>query len=369
MTDRSRAVLGDGSRKARIACVLKLKPRPAQERQMVRWLWCLTGAYNWALSTIEQDAKHGVYRSQWSVERLVNGHGAKIGVPQKVLNGTVRTAYVAWRRTFKKLAQRPRRKGRRNRLNSFLIVDCLRQPGLDRIYLTGLGVVKFHRQDIPEGRVSQMRVIRKPSGWYLCLAIHAEPRPIIAGDGMVGIDPGFSSLLTLSTGEKVAHPRELAIGAQRVAQAQRGNRRRLTARLLERQASRRQNRNHHLSRRLVSENRIIVWSKDRSSAIARVFGKSVTSAGHQQLRRQLAHKSRSGGARFLEVDSRNSTRTCSACGALTGPTGWAGLKVRQWACACGALHDRDVNAALNTLNAGLGTSHKSSREAASGIAS
>jgi transposase len=58
---------------------------------------------------------------------------------------------------------------------------------------------------------------------------------------------------------------------------------------------------------------------------------------------------------YVEVDPRNSTKTCSTCGALTGPTGWAGLKVRQWECpSCGTHHDRDINAAVNTLIAGAG---------------
>ncbi len=58
----------------------------------------------------------------------------------------------------------------------------------------------------------------------------------------------------------------------------------------------------------------------------------------------------------LEVASRNSTRTCSACGCLSGPTGLAGLSVRTWVCAeCGTPHDRDQNAAINTLMAGVGT--------------
>lgn len=35
------------------------------------------------------------------------------------------------------------------------------------------------------------------------------------------------------------------------------------------------------------------------------------------------------------------------------------LKVRQWTCAqCGAEHDRDVNAAINTLIAGAGLAHE-----------
>jgi putative transposase len=151
-------------------------------------------------------------------------------------------------------------------------------------------------------------------------------------------------------------------------EAQRGGRTRLAARLQERLANQRKDRNHTLSRRLVAENQQLVWSKDRQTAIARTFGKSVASAGHAQLRGMLAYKCTASGRQFLEVPSQNSTRTCSACGSLSGPTGYAGLSVRQWTCAvCGTAHDRDVNAAINTLHAGVGTPHERCREAVPGI--
>nr|WP_159424646.1 zinc ribbon domain-containing protein [Streptomyces sp. TLI_053] len=41
---------------------------------------------------------------------------------------------------------------------------------------------------------------------------------------------------------------------------------------------------------------------------------------------------------------------CSTCGVLDGPKP---LNVRTWTCgACGTRHDRDLNAARNTLAAG-----------------
>lgn len=153
-----------------------------------------------------------------------------------------------------------------------------------------------------------------------------------------------------------------------LAQAQRGSNRRLAARIQERIANQRKDRNHKLSRRLVAENQLIAFSADRHQAIAKRFGKSVASSGHHQLRRMLSYKSKcrtDGLGVYVEVDPRNSTKTCSVCGALSGPTGWAGLKVRQWTCAqCGAEHDRDVNAAINTLIAGAGLVHESSARAA-----
>ena len=55
------------------------------------------------------------------------------------------------------------------------------------------------------------------------------------------------------------------------------------------------------------------------------------------------------------VDSRNTTKTCSVCGSLSGPTGLGMLAVRNWECSvCGTQHDRDVNSAKVILNFGLG---------------
>lgn len=339
-----------------VQCQLKLILRPSQERQLVRWLWRLTGVYNWAIRKIELDANNQIYHSTYDLEGLLVGHHRKLDVPLRVAESTVRQAHQAWQRCFRKLARKPRLKGNRNRLNSILIRQPLRSSTGNRIKVPTFGTVKFHQQDIPEGPIKNARLVRRASGWYLCLTINAAPAAIEpTGHAEIGIDPGFQSLLTLSTGEKVEHPHELARTARRLAQAQRGRNRRLTARLLERQTNQRKDRNHKLSRRLVAENALIAWSKDRTTAIARTFGKSVASAAHGQLRHMLTSKCRAGGRQFIEAPSRNSTRTCSACGALTGPTGWAGLSVRQWVCVgCGTEHDRDVNAAVNTLIVGRG---------------
>lgn len=329
---------------------LKLRPTKAQERTLERWLWHLTGVWNWAVGVVEREPR----LSKYDLKARLRGHSAKVGVPAYAMLGTAETAHVAWRRCFKGLARRPHRKGRRRPLSSIAFDHWDSRPRGGRILVPVLGPVRFHRQDIPQGKIGVARIVRRASGWYLCLFVRADREPIEAlAHGEVGIDPGFSSLVTLSTGEKVEHPHEWRRHEERLGQAQRGSRKHLTARLHERIGNRRRDRNHKLSRRLVAENRLIAFSTDNHRGIARTFGKSVASAGHYELRRLIAYKSLTGGRTYVEVPSRNSTRTCSACGALSGPSGFAGLSVRTWTCGCGAVHERDVNAARNTLRLGL----------------
>lgn len=339
---------------------LKLKLTNRQERDLERWLYHLTSVWNWAIRKIEADARDGIYYSEKSFQNLLAGHSRKLQVPAHVLQGTLITAHRSWQQCFKKLARRPRLKGRRNTLNNIPLPDPVRVWPNNRISVLSVGRVRYHAQELPEGKIKSGRIVKRASGWYYCLFIDAEPNAIPrSASGQIGIDPGFSSLLSFSTGEKVAHPRELEVSALRLAQAQRGNNGRLASRIQERIANQRKDRNHKLSRRLVSENILIAFSADMHSAIARRFGKSVASSGHHQLRSMLSYKSRAGGATYVEPDSKNSTRTCSACGALSGPTGLAGLKVREWDCgACGAHHDRDTNAGMNALISGAGLAHE-----------
>lgn len=202
-----------------------------------------------------------------------------------------------------------------------------------------------------------MRLFRRASGWHACLFIKVEPsRSPRKASGVVGIDPGFENLLTLSSGEKIPHPRELEKSIKRMGQSQRGRNQKLTSRINERIRNRRKDRNHKLSHRLVSENVFIAFSKDDINSIAKRFGKSVRSSGHGQLRSMLSYKSsRTGDTTYVEPDCKFSTMRCSVCKALTGPTGLSGLAVRQWVCTnCGSSHDRDINSAINALIAGVG---------------
>ena len=129
----------------------------------------------------------------------------------------------------------------------------------------------------------------------------------------------------------------------------------MTSRLQERQANRRSDRNHKLSRWIIENYKTIYYSNDNLRRLANSFGKSVNEASLGQLIRMLTYKAVPAVRTVIPVNSRLTTKTCSACGALTGPTGWGGLKVRQWVCgACGASHDRDVNSAMNILIAGSG---------------
>lgn len=188
--------------------------------------------------------------------------------------------------------------------------------------------------------------------WYLNLTVDAiagAPAP----DSAVGIDLGLKTLATCSNGEKVRHAREYRAAEARLAQAQRAGRKRLVRRIHAKIAARRRDHLHKASAKLAREHSLIVVGNVRPSKIAKTnLAKSVMDAGWSDFRRMLSYKAIRHGGRCVEVSEAYTTQTCSECGSIAGPRGYAGLNERTWRCDCGAVHDRDVNAARNILRVG-----------------
>jgi putative transposase len=340
---------------------LKLKLNKKQETTLIGWLWNLTGVWNFAIRKIELDARDKVYHSPKDFQNLLANHSDRLDIPSHTLQGVLNQAYLAWYRCFKRQAKKPQLKGQRNKLASMPFPDPMRQPKDNMISIPGLGKVRYYKQDLPEAKIKCGRIVKRASGWYLCLWLDCEHKfPVQDTDKAVGIDPGFSTLLTLSDSTKFENPRELRVGAKRFAQSQRAHDKHLSARLLERQANRRRDRNHKISRKLVENYQTIYYSNDNFKKMSRTgFGKSVSEAGLNQLIGMTAYKSTTSGRKCIPVNSPYTTMTCSNCGNLTGPTGLSGLAVRQWECSvCGTQHDRDINSAVQVLKVGVGTTHE-----------
>lgn len=349
---------------------LKLRPSKKLEAKLNEWLWILTSVYNFGIRKIELNAKDKLYFSPFEFNNLCANHSYKLGVPSHTIQATLMVAYNACESHVKKLAGKPKLKGIRNKLRSIQFTDPIPESRFKdgKIKMYGLGRIRYFKQALPKGKIKRSRIIKRASGWYLQLTIDINHTfKIYETTKKVGIDTGFKHLAVLSDGTKYENQHNFVQGQERLAQAQRGDRKKLISILHERIANRRKDYNHKVSKEIVQNNAEIYITNDNLVSQATRFGKSVTDAGISQLRRFISYKSDNHGRKCVLVDSRNTTMTCSTCGSLTGPKGLNGLAVRFWECsACGAVHDRDVNAAMVVLKTGLGTSHEVPRAEARG---
>jgi putative transposase len=191
--------------------------------------------------------------------------------------------------------------------------------------------------------------------WWLCLPLEYEEIPRAASRKSVGIDLGLKQTAVTSEGERLESGRFYREMEGRIAQAQRRGHRRQGKRLHRKVARQRADALHKFSRKMVDRYEYIVVGDVSSTALARTrMAKSVLDCGWGMLKRMLAYKGEHAGRSVVVVTERNTTRACSFCGALTGPTGKDMLVVRHWECPdCAAGHDRDQNSALNIRFAGL----------------
>jgi len=339
---------------------LKLKPTKKQIQKFEEWLNILTGVYNFGIRKIKLNADNYIYFSKFDFINLCANHSEKLGIPSHTIQAILERSYNAWKCCFKKIFMKPRLKSVRNKLRSIPFPDLLKRSRIsnNKIDLPILKKIRYIKQEIPKGDIKNVKIIKRASGWYCQLWIDTNHNfPIKETTEKIGIDTGFKTLATLSNGIKYDNKRTFIKGQQRLAQAQRGKNKKLYARLSEKVANRRKDYNHKVSRQIVENYKEIYITKDTLNKQAKRFGKSVTDAGIAQLRNFILYKGDNHNRVVKLVDSKNTTRKCSNCGNLTGPIGMGSLAVRVWECmACGAFHDRDINAAMNVLKLGLGDS-------------
>src|ERR1035441_520486 len=220
----------------------------------------------------------------------------------------------------------------------------------------------------PEGaEPSTVTVSRDAANrWHISILVETAIETLPPSDSAVGIDAGITSLVTLSTGEKIANPRHerrdrarLAKAQRRLAKKQKGSANRArakvkVARVYARITDRRTDFLHKLSTRIIRETQTVIIEdlSVRNMVRNHCLARAISDASWSEFRRQLEYKADWYGRTVIAVDRfYPSSKTCSACGVIAAKMP---LNIREWTCAaCGVLHDRDVNAALNIRTAGL----------------
>ena len=220
---------------------------------------------------------------------------------------------------------------------------------------------------LPEGaEPSTVTVSRDAAGrWHISILVECPVETLPPPDSAVGIDAGITSLVTLSTGEKIANPRHERRDRERLAKAQRrlsrkqkgsANRAKAkvkVARVHARITDRRRDHLHKLSTRIIRENQTVIIEdlSVRNMVRNHCLARAISDASWSEFRRMLEYKADWYGRTVIAVDRfYPSSKTCSACGhhredAAEHP----GVDLRRVRRA----HDRDVNAAKVLQAAGL----------------
>lgn len=220
----------------------------------------------------------------------------------------------------------------------------------------------------PNGRVLGARVTKVANHWYMSVQFELpdpEPQPV---GGVVGVELGVRYRAVTSDGDVFENPKALDNALRKMKRLQRKASRQWEmngkkptqnwrktqmqiARLHERIANIRRENAHVLTTSIARKRFAVVGVrhfdiKGMMGDANRNLARRIADAGMYQVRAQLAYKVPTAGGEVVNVgDFYPSTKTCSECGKVGEPIP---LSVRHWECVhCGAIHERDRNAALN----------------------
>jgi putative transposase len=361
----------------------RIYPTPGQQASLARAFGCARVVFNDGLRARQTARDNGekylsdgdlskrvITRAKDTPERAWLGEVSSVVLQQALadLNMAYRNffASIAGKRQGHKVAP-PRFRSRKDNRQAIRFTKNSRFKVLDsgRLRLPKIGDVPVRWSRTLPCDASSVTVIRDAAGRYFASFVvqTTQDETLPQVDSEIGIDLGLTHFAVLSHGTKVTAPKFLRRAARKLkrlqqdlSRKQRGSNRRKkavvkVARAHAHVADTRRDWQHKLSTAIIRDNQAVYVEDLCVTGLGRTrLAKSVHDAGWSQFTAMLEYKAARYGRTFGKIDRWfPSTRMCSACGRLGEKLA---LSVRAWECPCGAVHDRDINAAINIKAAG-----------------
>ena len=233
-----------------------------------------------------------------------------------------------------------------------------------RLKVPKLGEVKIYMHRPLQGDPKEVTIVKKASGWYAHISCDIPDMPKVEPTDAIAVDVGTTHYLTSSEGEKEDNPRwyRQAEGLlhkhnQTMARRKKGSKRwykavHAVALHHERTANKRKD---FIGKRVYDlyhhkENNVLVAENLRVSNMVqnKHLSKSIADASWGTFFEWCGNIAERDGFHFHQVDPKNTSQTCSACGEKSQKK--LSLAIRTFNCqSCSVSLDRDHNAALNIL--------------------
>ncbi|MGW6728317.1 RNA-guided endonuclease InsQ/TnpB family protein [Nocardia sp. NPDC055029] len=359
----------------------RVYPAPGQQIALARAFGCARVVYNDAIHTREQARRDGLpYPKDAELSKALTAvkktpeRAWLTEVSSVVLQQALADANTAYRNFFASITGKrkgpklgaPRFRSRRDNRQAirFTRNAHFAVTGGGKLRLPKIGEVKVRWSRVLPSEPSSVTVVKDSAGRYFAsFVVGLDPAPLPETDTEVGIDLGLTTFAICSDGKVITSPKFFRRAERRLRKAQqalsrkdKGSKNWAMARIRvakahAKVADSRRDFAHKQSTTIIRENQAVYVEDLCVKGLARTrLAKSVHDAGWGMFLRMLEDKAVRYGRVVVKVDRFfPSSRTCSACGRVDGPKS---LSVRSWSCPCGAVHDRDLNAARNILAAG-----------------
>ena len=362
-----------------------LAPTPEQEDLFGQHAGYARFAYNWALGEFKAGLDVGEWltdktlRPRWNVvKKFIAPWGAELSqnaAKYAIIDlGQAATSWGEYRKRVKSGRRAGRRVGfprfkRRKHEQGFRAdngPDTVRADG-KAVVLPKIGMVAMVEQLRFCGSIREVTINRTAGTWFACFCVEdgADPPPVKDGP-TIGVDVGVGTMAVCSDGTTVENPKALASGLKRLRRLDKAiarsrnmhgksahsnrrerlyfKRRNLHARVVNVRSDR-----HHKATTAIAKScgRVVVETLNVSGMMRnRRLARAIADAGMSGFLSKLEYKCAWYGAEYVKADRwYASSKLCAHCG-------WKNedltLSDREWRCGgCGALNERDYNAAVN----------------------
>jgi putative transposase len=362
------------SKKIRRAYKYRFYPINEQRSILAQTFGCVRFVYNWGLSTRKtayfQHEENLSYHDLAALLPDLKKHYPWLADVSSVpIQQSLRHLDRAFVNFFEGRAQYPTFKKKPNEQSASYAANAFKWDGkaLTLAKMNEPLHIHWHRPWPKDAKPSSVTISKDCANrYFVSILVEDDIKPLPVVNKMVGLDLGITSMVTLSSGERVGNPHSFAKDEKRLAKAQRrhakkkqGSKNRNKARLKvakihARIQDRRRDYQQKLSTRLIHENQVICVE---SLAVKNMLknhklAQAIQDVGWGEFVRQLEYKGQWYGRTLIKIDQwYPSSKTCHACKHVLDSLT---LDRREWVCPeCGVVHDRDTNAALNILAEGL----------------
>jgi len=228
--------------------------------------------------------------------------------------------------------------------------------------------IRMHRQLPQDAVIKSATISQTATGkYYISILMEFDtdiPSIIPSKETTLGLDYSSKTLYVDSQGNSGNYPKyyrkaeaKLKKEQRKLSKRKKGSKnrekqRRKVAKLHEKVANQRKDFLHKLSRQIANAYDAIVIEdlNMRGMAQGLHLAKSTNDNGFGMLKTFLDYKLKEQGKQLVVIDRwYPSSKTCHYCGTINSQLT---LSDRIWACSCGAILDRDENAAINIKNEG-----------------
>lgn len=353
----------------------RMEPTQAQSDALLRMAGARRFVWNWGLARRKEAyaaTGKGLTYNQQAAELTALKKRPEMAwlreADSQLLQQALKDLDRAYAAFFGKRARFPRFKSKKRDDPRFRIPQRVRVES-SKVYIPKIGWVKIRQSQPVDCPIKGATFKRDAEGhWYVTLTAEFEmpevPLPPANPERVVGIDLGLKDFAVLSDGTRIAPPKFYRKGLSKLRRAQRelsrkqkGGKNRDKARhrlskVHARVRNQRQDWLHKLTTGLVQKYDGLCIEDLNLKGMARTkLSTSVLDAALGEFRRQLEYKTVWHRKHLAVIDRYfPSSKLCRECGTIhTALT----LSDRVWTCGCGAVHDRDLNAARNIRAEGI----------------